>query len=425
MARDQDRSLLIDVTRLVWRCWTGHRATGIDRVCIAYLEHFGPRAQAVVQYPGFRRILSRATSDALFALLLQPGSNFRRRLIGLVIRHGLSIVQPRPGRNRWLLNVGHTGLNRQGVGQWIADIDARPIYMVHDLIPVTHPQFCKPMEKARHERRIATMLKSGCGLIANSSDTARAVQSFAREQGLTVPPLVVAHLGTRRPAQPRGRADGETASFVVLGTIEARKNHALLLDIWDALAAEHGPDVPRLLVIGQRGWECDDVLARLDAGSSSAVAELGACDDAEVNRHLDNARALLFPSHAEGFGMPLTEALAAGVPVIASDLAVFKELADDVPDYAAPDDLAAWKALILDYASPNSPRRAAQLSRLGDFKPSSWSDHFASVETWLSSLEADGVGAGNSRAMIESINVATADSLASPPETRQRSSSTR
>ena len=64
-----DAPLLLDVSRLIWRRWAGRQPTGIDRVCLAYLEHFGPRAQAVVQHRRFRGILGRRTSAALFQLL--------------------------------------------------------------------------------------------------------------------------------------------------------------------------------------------------------------------------------------------------------------------------------------------------------------------------------------------------------------------
>jgi hypothetical protein len=54
--------LLLDVTRLIWRRWAGGRPTGIDRVCLAYLDHFGSAAQAVIQHPRLRRIMDGRSS---------------------------------------------------------------------------------------------------------------------------------------------------------------------------------------------------------------------------------------------------------------------------------------------------------------------------------------------------------------------------
>ena len=67
------REVLLDVTRLVWRAWRGQRPTGIDRVCLAYVEHFRERALAVIQREGFKLVLPEPQSDTLFALFLAEG----------------------------------------------------------------------------------------------------------------------------------------------------------------------------------------------------------------------------------------------------------------------------------------------------------------------------------------------------------------
>jgi glycosyltransferase involved in cell wall biosynthesis len=95
---------------------------------------------------------------------------------------------------------------------------------------------------------------------------------------------------------------------------------------------------------------------------------------------------LLFPSIVEGYGLPLVEALGAGVPVIASDLPVFREIAGDRPDYLDPRDEVAWERIILDYVGDASEARSAQLRRIGGFRPPSWSDHFARAEELLRTL---------------------------------------
>jgi glycosyltransferase involved in cell wall biosynthesis len=116
------------------------------------------------------------------------------------------------------------------------------------------------------------------------------------------------------------------------------------------------------------------------------VLEIGRCSDTELSAHLRSARALLFPSLVEGFGLPLIEALSLGTPVIASDLPVFRELSLDIPTYLDPIDGPAWERTILEYAAANSPARRAQLARLADYRPPSWDDHFAVVDDWLLQL---------------------------------------
>jgi len=183
-------------------------------------------------------------------------------------------------------------------------------------------------------------------------------------------------------------ASSRRPRFVVLGTIEARKNHEMLLRVWSNLVEKLGGKAPQLLIIGQRGWECDQVFAILDQNVSleGAVLELGTCSDAQVASHLSQARALLFPSFVEGYGMPLAEALSAGTPVLTSDLPIFREIGQSVPDLIDPLDAGGWETAILDYASENSASRLAQLARLTNYQTPTWDDHFAAVESWLAKL---------------------------------------
>jgi glycosyltransferase involved in cell wall biosynthesis len=177
-------------------------------------------------------------------------------------------------------------------------------------------------------------------------------------------------------------------TFVTVGTIEARKNHWMLLTIWLRLIERLGDDVPRLIIIGQRGWEAQPVFEMLDRFDKlrGHVVELNRCSDHELARHVASARALLFPSLAEGFGLPLVEALGLGVPAIASDLPVFREIAGDIPSYLAPQEEAAWEAAILDYARAYSRTRAEQVERISEFEPPTWREHFARIESWLETL---------------------------------------
>lgn len=98
---------------------------------------------------------------------------------------------------------------------------------------------------------------------------------------------------------------------------------------------------------------------------------------------------MLFPSLAEGYGIPLVGALASGVPVIANDLPVFREIGQGVPDLLPGCDPAAWRDAILVYADPASARRAAQLRRMVAFRSSEWSDHFARLDDFLRAIQLD------------------------------------
>ena len=381
-----DASLLLDVTRLIWRRWMGRYPTGIDRVCLAYLSHFGSRAQAVVQHERFRHILNQDASQELFELLESPPTDFRRNLPLRVLRHWRGLHCE--GEDRIYLNIGHTGLNSNGFREWAGRSYVRAVYLVHDLIPLTHPQFCRPGEASKHRERMRTVLETAAGVIGNSQATLDELAQFAASEGLPNPSGLAAWLGSDPLSPPDPAEAPDRPTFVTLGTIEARKNHLLLLHVWSHLVDRLGDQAPQLLIIGQRGWEAQAVFDILDRSEKlrGHVVELNECSDEELGRHLGSARALLFPSLAEGYGLPLVEALGMGVPVIANDLPVFREIGGDIPHYLDPIDTSAWEAAILDYANPASAARANQMKRLRGFRLPDWGSHFDRVENWLGSL---------------------------------------
>lgn len=393
ISKDNEAPLLLDASRLVWRKWSGTRATGIDRICIAWLEHYGSHAQAVIIHRNGQAILPFSTSQALFKLLVGPTRRrgdvvrFRAALAALAIRRSGHLKDRLEGRGRIWLNPGHTGLDSQRVADWVRRRDLRLVPLVHDLIPITHPQFCRQGEDERHRQRMRTVLDIASGVVTNSAHTLDALRTFAQDEQRSLPPAAIAWPGTPiLPSVPQ--RIGIEPSFVILGTIEGRKNHALLLSLWRQLLQERGSAaVPKLLIVGRRGWQADDVFVQLDSRDfGDRVIEVGALDDRRLADILTNAQALLFPSFAEGYGIPLVEALAAGVPVIASDLPVFREIGQGVPEFLPPDDLDAWRDAVLEYSHPKSSRRAAQMARRQAFRVPDWRDHFERIDMLLENL---------------------------------------
>lgn len=380
--------ILIDASRLIWRHWTRRLPTGIDRVCLAYLEHFAPRARAVVQFRRLRWILDKDSSARLFDLLLDGNSNFRSRLTRLLV--GIGMRKEAASARQIYLNVGHTGLNSPFLGTWLARHSLRPVFLIHDLIPITHPQYCREGEDARHEQRIENALRAAKGLIVNSAATQHDLVQFADKRHLPVPPSLVAWLGVDEPLTATASTkfnQRRRPYFVLVGTIEARKNHLTMLQVWADLVARLGNEAPELIIIGQRGWEAEAVTAILDDPGplKEHILEMPACDDQAMGQLVAGAQALLMPSFIEGFGLPLIEALQLGTPVIASDLPVFREIAADVPTYLNPLDRQAWVASILDYTQNGAERRRQQNAMVG-FRAPSWRAHFDQVEQFLDRL---------------------------------------
>lgn len=388
-----ERPIILDVSRLIWRLDGNRLPTGIDRVCLAYLEAFAKRSLALVQWKSVRLVLPAAQSDRLFALLqANDGKRLKSAIAALVLRALMSRPFRKPqNAGKILLNAGHTGLNAPGLVAWSARSGVRPVYLIHDLIPITHPQFCREGEDARHRVRMRQALQSAHGIIANSQATLDDLDRFATSEGLALPASIVAHLGTEPlKARPSG-SPHPRPYFVAIGTIEARKNHALLLRLWHRLRERMGAATPDLIFIGQRGWLADDVFAELDKEQPAhgRVIELGRCDDAALATWIAHSRAVLMPSHIEGYGLPVLEALALGAPVIAHALPVYREIAGNIPLLIDIADEDAWLAALTDYAEDSLQRQQRIAAAAGLTLPK-WDDHIAKVENWLEQGLPDG-----------------------------------
>ena len=387
-----EREYLIDVTRLVWRCWSGRLPTGIDRVCLAYLEFYGERAQAVVQRGGLQWVFPPQESDRLFAAIRAGGRAFRRSLLALLPRTILSgrrntrsAAEDRPGPI--YLNIGHTGLDEPSLPGWIRRNGLRAVFLVHDLIPITHPEFCRAGEAEKHAARMSNVLSGAAGIIGNSQATLDDLQAFAELEQVSVPPFIAAWISGYEIPAAAPPATLDRPHFVVVGTIEGRKNHVLLFQLWRNLVEHYGNAAPRLVVIGQRGWEAEHALAMLDRNPllRGHVRELGHTNDIDAARLIAGARALLMPSFAEGFGLPVVEAMQLRTPVICSDLPAFREIAGDIPVYLDPLDGPGWQRAVMDFME-DTPDRMRQVRQLRGYRGPDWPSHFATVDPWLATV---------------------------------------
>ena len=382
------RDILFDISRLIWRAWRGGIPTGIDRVCLAYAEHYRSRALAVVQRGGAHLVFTPEQSDNLFAMLLSGRSCSKLAITSALVRALPGARTGPPQEGMIYLNVGHTGLHEPSLPYWLRRHGLHPIYLIHDLIPLTHPRYCRPGEETKHRHRMNNALATGAGIIGNSQTSLDELAQFAAASGHAMPPSVAAWLSGPPPRRVQPSINRTAPYFLVVGTIEGRKNHRVLLDAWRELIATEREKTPDLLIVGQRGWQAEDVFRTLDQPHAFGghVEEIGACEDDELANLLACARALLMPSHAEGFGLPVVEALQVGTPVIASDLPVFREIAGDIPMYVDPANPSAWvdavRHLLIDDREVDRQRE-----QMRDFRAPVWEDHFAKVDRWLSELD--------------------------------------
>lgn len=391
--QDCARPYSLDVTRLISRSWTRRHPTGIDRVCYAYLDYFRDKALAVIQHRGVVRRLNAERSDQLFDLLQEPAGRFRLAFAPIFPRLLMERETAPPAAPSTYINVSHTDFDLDGHYKWIDRANVQSVYFIHDLIPILHPHLTRPQAVKRHSARVHMALRNADRIVVGSQSVAGELEAFAADSELDMPPILTVPLaGTAMPTNG-GEGDGARPFFLCVGTIEPRKNHHLLFDVWRKLSVRLGQSAPRLVIVGQSGPLSAEILSRLnrDPVLSNSVDLISDCNDDQLARLMARAQAVLMPSLAEGYGLPVVEALAAGTAVIASDIPIFREIGQGIALLLDPEDRAGWERAIEQYANGSGDDKQRQQAALSQFKPPEWADHFACLEQWLCKRgESDG-----------------------------------
>jgi glycosyltransferase involved in cell wall biosynthesis len=386
------RPVALDLSRLFKRARFS-TPTGIDRVERAYARYFlesydGP-VDIRVHGPGIgdRSIPSDKAQAFLARLDRQWKRGSRPMGWSTIARAAAASPRARAITSGVTIIPSHQHLHSEAMLKKRRS-DGKLVLFIHDAIPSEYPEYARAGGAEKHRLRLANALSLADGIIVNSTDTMQRLKGYLPDSR-AMPPVCVAHIGLDALPDPDAEMILPTKPyFVTVGTIEPRKNHLLLLHLWRQFAERGLSALPHLVIVGRRGWENENIIDLLDRSAflKGHVTELPDIGDAQLSALVRGSAAVLMPSYAEGYGMPVAEALAAGVPVIASNLAVFREVAADIPDYYDPLDGLGWASAILSYADSNSMLRKQQLKRLKDWQPPSWETHFAKVTAFIDGL---------------------------------------
>jgi glycosyltransferase involved in cell wall biosynthesis len=381
--------VLLDMTRAACRRLKGSTPSGIDRVSDAYAARFAGKALAVLQLRGRAVVLDRAASKKLFSMLDEPGSVFRRELLTVLARLPRYIASKQETQGALYLNVSHTDFDLAAHWRSVGKLGLKPVYLLHDLIPLTRPHVTTSHKAARHKGRVVQAVTNAAGIIVSSEVAAQDLRNFVACQDLPLPPLLIAPIAGANLPIPLRPAKSLKTSFISIGTIEKRKNHALLLRTWSLLIDRMGDAAPQLVLAGSWGLRSGSVRSALekDVRLRSLVEVRSGLCDAEVGRLMTDARAVLLPTLAEGYGLPMVEALQMRVPVIATDLPSFREIGQGIPTLLDPADAEGWADTIADFCN-NGTERQRQLTAMSNFHAPTWDAHFAGLDEWLANLSA-------------------------------------
>lgn len=224
------------------------------------------------------------------------------------------------------------------------------VFVLYDLIPVNYKHFYGTQIAEEFDSFVANMLvhadKILCISKAVKDDLLVYIKNNEVSKNTKLPQLDYFHLGVNARAKHKEQAirsslktlyaEHNSASFLMLSTIEPRKNHNYLLDAFEVLW--QGGNPARLVIVGRIGQLAEAFMKRIENHPelNSRLFIFHDLDDAEVNFCYKHADALVFPSFAEGFGLPVIEALQNQLPVIASDIPVHREIGKDRLMYIDP-----------------------------------------------------------------------------------------
>jgi glycosyltransferase involved in cell wall biosynthesis len=310
-----------------------HERTGVNNYIRGSLTGLADvaaeRGHEVVAFAPTSPAGKRVIPDAL------AGLDIEQRLVSLPGAHGW--------RTAWSV-IGHPAAER-----WLGPFDALHFTdwmyppqragvratTIHDLVPLHHPEWTTKRTRAMHGRKYRNAARTCDVVFANSAFTA---DDFSDTLGFPRDRILVASPGIGEDFTAVGEAADLGAPYLLtVATLEPRKNLGTLVDAFALLADQ---DLS-LVVAGGAGWGDQPELDR------PGIVRLGRVDDAELARLYRGATAVVYPSRFEGFGMPITEAMASGAPVVASK-------------HASMDDAAGTAAL---RADPESPQAIAEAIR--------------------------------------------------------------
>ena len=275
---------------------------------------------------------------------------------------------------------------------------------LYDLIPVTHPQFFYELTVTQFLSWTSTVLQYADHVICNAEATKSALADLCGQLGITPPTCSVVPLGADFKQKATGDEGDEKDEkllanltqyryLLMVGTIEPRKNHALLLDAVDRLS-ELGVKV---VFAGRIGWNMAEFEKKMEHHPKNGTDFFFANTptDATISALYENALAVAFPTQNEGFGLPIVEAFQHGTPVLASDIPVLREVGGALADYfdnSSVDSLiSVVKELLADEDAYAKKRAniAAYQPRTWDTAAAEMADAICSVSQIEGDLSAD------------------------------------
>ncbi len=246
--------------------------------------------------------------------------------------------------------------------------------VIFDIIPISHPYTSTPELSGAFARWLQCHLQYSDVFLAISKSVADQLRDYLGSSQVWrgvrgLPRIRHFHLGSELDFLA-GAEDvrqhivdifGQPEHvFLMVGSLEPRKNHGFVLDAFERFWAAGGQ--ASLVIVGRQGWKTEDLLQRIAHHRlhQKRLFLLRDVSDAELDHAYRSASALVIASEIEGFGLPVVEAFQRGLPVLCSDIPVFREIADGQASFFRLDDPDRLTAVLHAYCRGHDPARRCE-----------------------------------------------------------------
>jgi len=286
----------------------------------------------------------------------------------------------RLGAGDWLINLGASWERPYGSAflDGLADAGASFALLAHDMIPDMFPEWCTGLMVRDFSAWLDDAVPRANVMCAVSHSTARDLRACLARRGHAIPPPLVLPTGSAKCHDAAALPPLLHEPYVLMvGTIEARKNHAGMLRVWRRLLAAHPPEaVPVLVFAGKTGWLTGDLMQQLENAGwlQGKIRFINQPSDSALASLYQHCLFTVFPSLYEGWGLPVSESLSFGKPVAASSRAAIREAGGEFCVYFDPDNLDDAAGVI--GGMIGDPAYVARLSAriAAHYLPPSWED---------------------------------------------------
>lgn len=269
----------------------------------------------------------------------------------------------------------------------------RVVQVIHDIATTTQSQFFEQVMVSPTTYNAAVLPRASL-VLAVSLNTKHELEAWLKASKLQVPKIEVIRNGDdiavpkpERPADEQFTASRLTGKdyLMTVGTIEAKKNHALLYYVYK-LALERGVNLPKVVIVGRHGWGTDDIYGIMthDSAVKDQFVFLHNTSDAELAWLYDHCLFTLQPSFHEGWGIPIAQSVARGIPCLCSSTSSMVEIAEGIVEHFSPFSTDECLAAIQRWLQPIA--LAAACERTRHYQPTTWDDTFKQVQAYVKEL---------------------------------------